>query len=93
MDHMKDSKVKFRRDRIALVLNEAHEGAEVEKFKYIIDICCVQKSSDLPVCYFLCWHLAYLVQMLAKLLTAKDLLITGLQVEQDTSFNSAKEFP
>jgi hypothetical protein len=102
---MKGSKSKFRHEKIAPVLNEALadfasrggnlpktvKGTKEEKFRHISDICCVQNSSDLPPVYLLCWHLAYLLRVHAKLLTVEDLL-TGSQIEQDTSFNSKKEF-
>jgi hypothetical protein len=89
---MKGSKAKFRNKKIAPVLNEALadfasrggnlpkqvKGMKEEKFRHISDICCVQKSSDLPACYFICWHLSYLVRTQAKLLIVEDLLTTGL---------------
>jgi hypothetical protein len=103
---MKGSKSKFRHKKIAHVLNESLadfasrggnlpkpvKGTKEGKFSHISDICCVQKPSDLTAGYLLFWHLAYLVRVQAKLLTVEDLLTTGLQIEQDTLFNSKKDF-
>jgi hypothetical protein len=89
---MKGSKSKFTHEKIAPILNEALadfasmggnlpkpvKGTKDTNFRHISDIYCMQKPSDLPAGYLLCWHLAYLVRMQAKLLTAKESLTTSL---------------
>ena len=103
MDSMRP-KSKFKHKTISGVLNGAlskfaqrggnlpsqGKGHKMEKFKHITDISCVEQSSDLPGGYILCWHLAHLVRIQNKLVTAKDLRKIYLDIKQ-SEFDSTKE--
>ena len=103
MDSMR-AKSKFKHKTISGVLNGAlsefaqrggnlpsqGKAHKMENFKHITDISCVEQSSDHPVGYILCWHLAYLVRIQNKLVTAKDLRKIYLDIKQ-SEFDSTKE--
>ena len=103
MDFMKVKK-KFKTKCVSGVLDSALQayaeqgglvaqkpkGRNSPAYRHIDSICCAQQSSDLSSEFYLCWHLAYLVQNQHEILTVDDLLKIGYNIEQ-AAFDSKKE--